>query len=78
MEDNQLVLAFRQLIKLIIDADKDLTELINSKSSSWDSSVEELISKITAEEQYRSAADEELEEICKQKLEELIKMYEEE
>ena len=60
MEDNQLVLAFKQLIKLIIDADKDLAKSINSETSAREDNIEDLISRITAEEQYRSNADREL------------------
>ena len=62
MEDNQLVLAFKQLIKLIIDADKDLAKLINSETIARNDDIEDLISRITAEEQYRSNSDEELKE----------------
>ena len=42
MEDNQLVLAFKQLIKLIIDADKDLTNLINSETIARNDDIEDL------------------------------------
>ena len=62
MEDNQLVLAFRQLIKLIIDADKDLANSISSETVAREADVRDLISKITAEEQSRTSADEALDE----------------
>ena len=71
MEDNQLVLAFKQLIKLIIDADKDLAKSINSETSSREDNIEDLISRITAEEQYRSNADRELSNVDRE-LEEKI------
>ena len=71
MEDNQLVLAFKQLIKLIIDADKDLAKSINSETSAREDSIEDLISRITAEEQYRSNADRELSNVDRE-LEEKI------
>ena len=45
MEDNQLVLAFKQLIKLIIDADKDLAKSINSETSAREDNIEDLISR---------------------------------
>ena len=53
MEDNKLVSAFRQLIRLIIDADKDLANSINSETIAREAAVEDLISKITAETQAR-------------------------
>ena len=62
MEDNQLVLAFRQLIRLIIDADKDLANSINSETIAREADVRDLISKITAEEQSRTSADAALDE----------------
>ena len=38
MEENQLILSFRQLIKLIIGSDKDINNRIDLESNKWKAS----------------------------------------
>ena len=62
MEENQLILSFRQLIKLIIGSDKDIINRIDLESNKWKASSDEIFSKISDEEKFRSEADLNLEE----------------
>ena len=62
MEENQLILSFRQLIKLIIGSDKDINNRIDLESNKWKASSDEILSKISDEEKFRSEADLNLEE----------------
>ena len=57
MEENQLILSFRQLIKLIIGSDKDINNRIDLESNKWKASSDEILSKISDEEKFRSEAD---------------------